>query len=44
MLAKYKNDLLGFYKEAGQEVIEFAIPVGSPDVVFEAFGKFVLGK
>ncbi|MCK4517953.1 nucleoside monophosphate kinase, partial [Candidatus Babeliales bacterium] len=39
VFAKYKNDLLGFYKEAGQEVIEFAIPAGSPDVVFEAFSK-----
>ena len=44
VFAKYKNDLLGFYKEAGQEVVDFAIPGGGVDVVFEAFETLVLGK
>lgn len=41
VFARYKDDLLNFYKEAGEKVIYFSIPAGSPDVVFEAFKKII---
>ena len=37
VFAKHKDELLGFYKEAGAKVISFTIPEGDREVVFEAF-------
>ena len=41
VFSKTKNELLSFYKESDQSVIDFVVPHGLPDVVFDAFIKAV---
>jgi len=41
VFAKFKDELLDFYKDSEATVINFLIPQGSPDVVFEVFSKLI---
>lgn len=41
VFATFKDDLLGFYKDSEQEVLNFSVPEGDRDTVFELFKKLL---